>query len=134
MIKLNLPWPPSVNGYWRNFRGRQIISAKGRSYRQDVAGIWQHAKQEPMLEGNLLYWAILVPPDKRRRDLDNFAHKAIWDGLKAAGAIKDDSQFKGSIVEIGEPMKGGRVEVRIVYHKPSLEALYEATDKSGGWT
>ena len=34
MIELTLPWPPTVNTYWRNFGGRTIVSAKGRSYRK----------------------------------------------------------------------------------------------------
>ena len=37
MIELTLPWPPSVNRYWRTFQGRMIISAEGRSYRKAVA-------------------------------------------------------------------------------------------------
>jgi crossover junction endodeoxyribonuclease RusA len=36
MIEITLPWPPSVNTYWRNFDGRMIISAKGREYRETV--------------------------------------------------------------------------------------------------
>ena len=34
MIELTLPWPPSVNRYWRTFQGRMIISADGRAYRK----------------------------------------------------------------------------------------------------
>ena len=37
MIEITLPWPPTVNTYWRNFNGRTIISAKGREYRKAVA-------------------------------------------------------------------------------------------------
>jgi crossover junction endodeoxyribonuclease RusA len=37
MIELTLPWPPTVNTYWRNFNGRVLISAKGREYRKAVA-------------------------------------------------------------------------------------------------
>lgn len=33
MSLLILPWPPSVNTYWRTFRGRMLISAHGRDYR-----------------------------------------------------------------------------------------------------
>ena len=36
MIEITLPWPPSVNTYWRNFDGRMIISARGREYRETV--------------------------------------------------------------------------------------------------
>jgi hypothetical protein len=33
LIELTLPWPPSVNHYWRVLRGRMIVSAAGRKYR-----------------------------------------------------------------------------------------------------
>jgi Holliday junction resolvase RusA-like endonuclease len=35
-MELQLPFPPSVNQYWRNFRGRTIISKAGRDYRAEV--------------------------------------------------------------------------------------------------
>ena len=31
-----LPYPPSINSYYRTFRGRMLISAKGREYRKVV--------------------------------------------------------------------------------------------------
>ena len=34
--EFELPWPPSVNGYWRTFRNRQIISKRGREYRANA--------------------------------------------------------------------------------------------------
>ena len=33
---LNLPWPPTMNTYWRNWNGRTVISKAGREYRQAV--------------------------------------------------------------------------------------------------
>jgi len=37
MIILILPFPPSVNGYWRNINGKTLISAKGRAYKKAVS-------------------------------------------------------------------------------------------------
>ena len=37
MIEVTLPWPPTVNTYWRVFNGRSILSEKGREYRKAVA-------------------------------------------------------------------------------------------------
>ena len=48
-ITLTMPWPPSVNKYWRTFQGRMIISAEGRSYRKAVADL--KAKGRPTYEG-----------------------------------------------------------------------------------
>ena len=36
MIKLELPFPPSMNRYYRNLNGRTLLSAKGRKYKNDV--------------------------------------------------------------------------------------------------
>ena len=36
-IKLILPYPPSVNHLYATFRGRRIISAKGRKFKSDIA-------------------------------------------------------------------------------------------------
>lgn len=84
-----LPWPPSVNGYWRSFRGRQIISRRGRDYRDQVQA--ELAGTKAML-GRLKISICLHPPDKRRRDIDNVL-KAIFDSLVHAGAMQDDSQI-----------------------------------------
>ncbi len=31
-----LPFPPSMNTYWRNFRGRTVMSKAGRQFREEV--------------------------------------------------------------------------------------------------
>ena len=36
MIVLNLPFPPSVNHYWRNVGSRVLISQAGRDYQRGV--------------------------------------------------------------------------------------------------
>ena len=35
-LLLDLPFPPSLNTYYRNVHGRTLLSAKGREYKQDV--------------------------------------------------------------------------------------------------
>ena len=36
MIQVIIPYPPSVNTYWRAVKGRVILSKKGREYRYAV--------------------------------------------------------------------------------------------------
>ena len=55
----------------------------------------------------------LCPPDNRRRDEDNFAGKALFDALTKAGVWNDDSQIRRKVVEWGEVVKGGAVNVEI---------------------
>jgi Holliday junction resolvase RusA-like endonuclease len=51
MIEVTLPFPPSVNTYWRTFRGRMIISAKGREYREVVENLFGYLPMVEPIEG-----------------------------------------------------------------------------------
>ena len=112
MIVLALPFPPSVNGYWRNINGRTLISAKGRAYKRAIARLvkWNHAAKK--LQGRLAVLVILHPPDKRKRDIDN-SMKALLDSMQAAGVYLDDSQIDRLVIERGEIKKGGAAIVTI---------------------
>jgi len=92
MIEITLPWPPSVNTYWRNFDGRMIISARGREYRETVGDQMTLQKMVKHFKGQLKVEIEAFRPDKRRRDLDNLL-KATLDGLAHAGVYEDDSQI-----------------------------------------
>lgn len=104
-----LPFPPSVNGYWRSFRGSQIISEKGRYYRAHVARILRDC--EP-LSGRLRAKVYLWMPDRRKRDLDNY-QKALFDSLVHAGALVDDSLIDRLVVMRMPVEPPGRAVVRI---------------------
>ncbi len=108
-IDYTLPYPPSVNRYWRCHKGRAIISAAGRAYRYEVA---IQARAVQPLEGSLAVQIFVYPPDKRRRDLDNVL-KAIFDSLQHAGAYYDDNQIDRIEVTRCEQIKGGCVYVAI---------------------
>lgn len=111
MICLTLPWPPSVNHYWRHNQGRTHISAEGKAFRQIVA--WRALEQRTKcLSGRLSLTVGAFPPDRRRRDLDNLL-KALLDALQAAGCYEDDSQIDRLVVQRMEQRKGGVVELII---------------------
>ena len=91
MTTYNLPWPPSVNGYWRTFRNRQIISKRGRDYRNEaIAEVLEQGRKKH--DGRLRVVLTAHPPDKRRRDLANVV-KATMGALTPAGVWDDDSQI-----------------------------------------
>ena len=91
-ITLTLPWPPSVNKYWRTFQGRMIISAEGRSYRKAVADQVLIQRGAKHYTGKLCVEIEAFRPDNRRRDLDNLL-KAVLDGCTHAGVWEDDSNI-----------------------------------------
>lgn len=86
---LTLPWPPSLNHYYRHVGPRVLISKDGRRYREKVADIAKRSLQGTFccpVEVRL----DLYPPDKRKRDADNCL-KCMLDSLTGAGVYTDDS-------------------------------------------
>lgn len=94
-LTLRLPFPRSVNTYWRNIgRGRTILSKAGRQYKLDVqAAVLEQVGKVKPISSRVSVSVWLYPPDKRRRDLDNHAGKALFDSLTSAGVWADDEQI-----------------------------------------
>ena len=113
-----LPFPPSVNHYWRHVGHRTLISRTGRAYRQQVL----HDVQQLGLRaitGPIRLEAIVTRPDRRRRDIDNLL-KSLLDALAYADVYEDDSQVQDLRIywkcdENQQPaiVAGGECEVRI---------------------
>lgn len=96
-MKITLPFPPSVNRYYRSPRsgplaGRTIISEEARKYRAAVCALVAESKLGGPLQGLLRVVVEVFVPDRRKRDLDNL-HKGILDSLTHAGVWGDDSQI-----------------------------------------
>jgi len=113
-MELILPFPPSVNGYWRATSKGMLISARGRVYRSNaIAAVYEQLQRKPKpLVVDLDVHVVLFPPTCARRDLDNF-QKALFDSLTHAGVWADDSQVKRMTVEWGPLTKGGKAEITI---------------------
>lgn len=109
--RYELPWPPSVNHYWRHVRGRFYIAQDGQRFRQRVEAIVAVDRQKPM-DGPLSVAIAAFPPDRRRRDIDNIL-KALFDALEHAGAYHNDNQIVELHVCKLEPVEVGRVLVTI---------------------
>jgi len=112
----DLPWPPSVNTYWRSVvikrAVRVLISQAGRNYRK--AAIEAIGRREaPPLSSRLSVRINAMPPDRRKRDLDNIP-KAVLDALTHAGVWEDDSQIDQLLVTRGDVTKGGEIRVSII--------------------
>ena len=94
MIEVTLPFPPTVNHYWsyRKTKSRIMayIAPKGRKFREDAIRCALIQRVNVGLGMRLKVIIELYPPDKRRRDLDNF-NKGVLDALTHAGVWEDDS-------------------------------------------
>lgn len=111
MLTLELPFPPSLNHYYRHLGHVTLISRRGRAYREAVVALLAAQGIKP-LSGVLDLVVELFPPDRRKRDADNF-HKCLSDALQHAGVFHDDSQVVRLEISKHDPVKGGKVIVRI---------------------
>ena len=110
---ITLPYPPSLNSYYRTANGRILISAKGREYRKHVAVYLMAHGLVSFGKARLSVEIAAYMPDKRRRDLDNL-FKCVLDSLQHCGIYDDDSQIdKLSIIRDGQ-CKGGKLIIDIL--------------------
>ena len=112
-----LPYPVSCNRYWRNFRGRMVVSSEARTYREQVAWAFSAYGVEPA-KGDVAISVILHPKltktGKASRtliDLDG-ALKVVFDALQGVLYV-NDKQVKKLTAEVGEPVDGGGLSVGI---------------------
>ena len=116
-ISLTLPWCPSVNHTWRLACRRAILDPKVETFRRKVIGKVNFLRAKRCIPSKPLDCDCMVlleylPPDRRRRDIDNGC-KAVFDSLTHAGVWRDDSQVKLMLSYFGERVKGGAVNVLI---------------------
>ena len=111
MIKLELPYPPTINHYYSYQRGRPVLTKHAREYRQAVRATVIQTSVQPLL-GPLAVRIDIFPPDQRRRDCDN-VQKALLDALQHAGVFWDDSQIVWLLTVKSTPVTGGSVTVKI---------------------
>lgn len=117
VLTLKLPWPPTVNTYYRNVNGRMVLSAKGRQYHNDVA--MSLCGEQRQFTGRLKVYLCLVAPTARKHDIDNRV-KAVLDALEKCGVIRDDEQVDELHVVRSRVEKPGWVDVSIVEEQPDI--------------
>ena len=127
MITLELPYPPTVNTYYRTPRsgpiaGRTLISEAGRKYRAHVGSLIAAQRAAYGLTGRLRVEIAMHAPDRRQRDLDNIT-KSLLDALTHAGVWADDEQIDDLRLRRERVMRGGQVVVQIEEIAPAVAQL-----------
>lgn len=115
-LQFELPFPPSVNTYWRSYRGRTILSSRARNYKKIVytmvnyLSLTENGKQiyKSRLSVDIKFYA----PDKRRRDIDNYL-KSTLDALQNAQLFEDDYQIDKLRIQRMNEVKDGKLEISI---------------------
>lgn len=91
-IELELPWPPTINTYWRRSGYHIHVSQKGIAYQKSVYYLCHPYRQYFTKQERLSLKIYAYPPDKRRRDIDNIT-KVLIDSLQKAMVFEDDEQI-----------------------------------------
>ena len=125
-MKLELPWPPSLNHYYGMRKAHRFcqryISTRGKDYRQAVMEALQDVTET--LSERLMVKVTLHGPNKRKYDIDNHA-KALLDALTHAEIWDDDELIDLLIIERGEIIKGGKVVVEIAPYQDAADRWIE---------
>lgn len=108
---LELPYPPSVNHYWRRVGPRTLISRAGRAFRERICELLLARRVRP-LAGPLAVTIDVFPPDRRRRDIDNLT-KSLLDALEHGHAYHDDSQIESLTITKRDVEPPGKTIVTI---------------------
>jgi len=131
-IHLNLAFPPTVNSYYTKTRRGIFISKKGREFRDMCAEQCNEQNAYGLLLSHPLQLdVILFPPDRRKRDLDNYM-KALLDALTTSKVWEDDSLVDGLTVRRGVITPRGMVSLRISAHDefiiPNVPTIWDHID------
>ena len=104
-LNIILPWPPSVNAYWRVYHRRLIVSKAGRAYRESIKQLAKSNNWPNFGSSDVRVSAVACPRDQGRYDIDNL-RKAVYDALTYAGVWRDDSQVVYDNMAKSEPGLG----------------------------
>lgn len=118
-VEFVIPYPPSGNHMWKHTKGGgHYLTPKVADYYRLVEA--EVAKQLPGVKGQCLgvvrrlgVRAVLYPPDRRKRDMDN-AWKVISDACTRAGVWVDDCAIDQlTLFRAKESQAKGVVELRV---------------------
>ncbi len=113
-VHLVLPYPPTANLYWRNFRGRIVKSSDARKFAHEVArrcvdsGLRLGAPAFPV---GFVRVSIAVYRPRKIGDLDNTL-KVLLDALRGL-VFTDDKQVVRIAAERRDDRENPRAEVWI---------------------
>lgn len=105
-----LPYPPSANRYWRNFRGRMVVSSEARQYKNAVRLLAKSKGFSKPYECSVSVSMEVFRP-RRIGDLDNTI-KVTLDALQGIAYV-DDSQVTAIHAHRNDDKENPRVVVTV---------------------
>jgi crossover junction endodeoxyribonuclease RusA len=115
-IQILMPWPPSVNGYWRsiirgvgkNAYAVQILSADAREYIETAYRACYSQSLIDLFDDRRVSLDMHFHPKRRGCDIDNFT-KGLFDAMSKAKVWKDDKQVIVANKRFRKPISGGLI-------------------------
>ena len=115
-MTITLPPPPSANRYWRTFRGRTVVSAEAKAYKEQAKWLARAAGAE-LLTGDVSL-TVRWYRERKSGDLSNRL-KILEDSLQGI-LYENDSQIVRIVAERYDDKHNPRVEVEAAaVSKPS---------------
>lgn len=114
-MEIQLPYPPSINSYWRSVARRAILSRRvGNYWEAVVAAVVDQLgfSDAVLLDGPVAVALSIVPSDRKRRDLDNLL-KAVINPVVHSHLIRATRTSATSIMSWTEPVAGGSVRLTV---------------------
>jgi len=113
LLRLKLPWPPSINHYWEQRGIIRYLSEKAKAFRLETQLAFIRNKHPGFADLKPLFVEIMLyPPDKRRRDIDNVL-KPLLDAMQHAGVYDDDYQIAHlTVIRSDEKLNACEVSIR----------------------
>lgn len=108
-MKLTLDYPPLGNRFYRNWRGRMVMSPEGRHYKATVALLGLQAQAQPYT--GPVSVAITAYRPRKAGDVDSIL-KVLLDSLEGV-AYTNDRQIVTLLVERRDDKARPRVEVTV---------------------
>jgi|SRR5210317_268056 len=121
-VIIYLPWPPSVNNYYKTGRhGQRYLHHSVRDFRAAVAECLSEQCPGLTLDDRLFVEVYLHPPTRRACDIDNYM-KGLLDALTEGGLWEDDKLIDQLHIYRGEIVKGGSVKIEVSEAGPLIPA------------
>ncbi len=109
---LEVPFPPSVNTYWQFNGSRRFLTKNATQFKDKVRSKYLSVNHKGFGKQRLMVRIELYPPDRRVRDIDNYA-KSLIDALCQANIFVDDEQIDLLTIVRMEQKSGGCCKVAI---------------------
>lgn len=111
-LDLKVPFPPSVNTYWGFQGSHRFLTKKAVAFKSSVFAAFRDSGHAGFGKSRLKVCIQLSAPDRRTRDIDNYA-KSLIDAMCQAGIFFDDEQIDHLEIVRNQPSAGGKTLVRI---------------------